>query len=204
VNIRQQKLEEGKHEVNMGGEFTDVKNLIYTKDLYDNEGDYLFYFLMSMIESCCVCKGLPLIVIRNTWFHLKSLIDEENIKVSHAHKQFTAERLDKIRAEIVNEFYKHLQLDAFVSHDYFEKMTQLHLDKFRFADATYLIVNFDLHKKFDLLDLSIQLCQIKRIDLVKLLLDKVATIRYEVIKRLSTNENAKMAVKLIKNYQLPH
>ena len=92
----------------MESEVKGVHKLIYTKDLYDNEGDYLFYVLMSMIESCCVCKGLPLILIRNTWFHLKSLIDEENIKVSHAHKQFTAERLDKIRAEIVHEFHKHL------------------------------------------------------------------------------------------------
>jgi hypothetical protein len=108
VDIRQQKLEESKHDLKNVSEFKDVNNLIYTKDLYENEGDYLFYFLMNMIDSCCVCKGLPLIVIRNIWFHLKSLIDEKNIKVSHAHKQFTAERLDKIRAEIVHEFHKYL------------------------------------------------------------------------------------------------
>jgi hypothetical protein len=38
----------------MESEFKDVEKLIYAKDLYDDEGDYLYYFLNKMLESCCI------------------------------------------------------------------------------------------------------------------------------------------------------
>ena len=160
VYIRQQNPEgrsDLKADVDMESEVKGVHKLIYTKDLYDNEGDYLYYFLLNLMESCCVRNEVPLIVIRITWNHLKSLIDEEKIKLTPAHKQFAVERLDKIRAEIVHEFHKHLQLEALVSADYFEKLITAHLDNLRYAEATTLIIKFDLQKKFDLLELMINL-----------------------------------------------
>ena len=40
----------------MESEFKDVEKLIYAKDLYDDEGDYLYYFLMKMLASCYISK----------------------------------------------------------------------------------------------------------------------------------------------------
>ena len=160
VFIKQQNPECGalyKAEADIESEVKGVHKLIYTKDLYDNEGEYLYYFLMNMIESCCLSKEVPLLVIRIALDHLKQLIDEEKIQLSHSYKEFAVYRLDKIRAEIVHEFYKLLQLEALTPPDYFEKLIQAHFKNSRFAEATHLIVNFDLLEKFDMLDLSLKL-----------------------------------------------
>jgi hypothetical protein len=205
VYIRQQNPEGNalhKADVDMESEVKGVHKLIYTKDLYENEGDYLYYFLINMMESCCVRNEVPLVVIRIMWNHLKSLIDEEKIKVALAHRQFATERLDKIRAEIVHEFHRHLQLEVLIPPDYFEKLIQVHIDNSRFAEATTLIIKFDLQKKFDLLDLIINLVNINKQSTAKLLLDKEPTLRDKLIRRLSTPEHAKLAAEYVKDYKL--
>ena len=52
-------------------EVKNVHQLIYTKDLYCSEDDYVFYFTINLLEHCCIRLEVPLIVIRIAWNHLK-------------------------------------------------------------------------------------------------------------------------------------
>jgi hypothetical protein len=74
-----------KPDIDMESEVKNVSKLIYTSALYDSEGDYLFYFILNLIESCCARNEVPLIVIRIAWNHLKNLIDEEKVKINTLH-----------------------------------------------------------------------------------------------------------------------
>jgi len=47
-----------------------VHQLIYTKDLYDNENDYVFYFTINLLEACSLRYNIPVLVIRIALNHL--------------------------------------------------------------------------------------------------------------------------------------
>jgi hypothetical protein len=113
-----------KPDIETEQEVKNVHKLIYTSDLYPTEGDYLFYFLLNLIESCCARVEVPLLVIRIAWNQLKNLVEDDKVKLTPIHQKFAVERLDKIRAEVVHEFYKHLKLSSLVSPSYFEKMIE--------------------------------------------------------------------------------
>ena len=63
-------------------EVKNVHQLIYTKELYETEDDYVFYFTINLLEHCCVRNEVPLIVIRIAWNHLKQLIDDDKLKLT--------------------------------------------------------------------------------------------------------------------------
>jgi hypothetical protein len=52
-------------------EVKNVHQLIYTKELFGSEDDYVFYFTINLLEHCCIRPEVPLIVIRIAWNHLK-------------------------------------------------------------------------------------------------------------------------------------
>lgn len=191
-----------KPDVETESEVKNMNKLIYTSQLCENEGDYLFFFLLNLIESCCARPEVPLIVIRIAWNQLKLLIDEDKIKIKLEHQQFAIERLDKIRTEIVHEFYKHLQLQNHVSTDYFEELVRVHIENTRFAEASNLIIRFNLFEKFDLIELMVGLVEANKPATAKLFLDSQPSLREKVIRRLSTSEHAKTASDFVKDYKL--
>ena len=84
-----------------------MKKLIYTKDLYDSEGDYLYYFLMKILLGCSLTK-VSVTVIRIILKTLKSLIDKGTIKLVHAHKIYAAKRIGNADLKLINEYHKYL------------------------------------------------------------------------------------------------
>lgn len=203
LHIRAQNPELGQFKADLDEcEVKNVQKLIYTSDLCGSEEDYLFYFILNLIESCCVRPEVPLIVIRIAWNHLKSLIDEEKIKITNLHKKFALERIDKIRAEIVHEFYKHMQLQNEVAPDYFEKLIVNHIENNRFGEAATLIIKFNLFEKFDLIELMVNLVIHNKQSTAKLFLDSQPALREKVVRRLSLPETAKTATEFVKDYKM--
>jgi hypothetical protein len=89
VHVRSQNpLTNGqiKADIEMESEVKNVNKLIYTSCLHDSEADYLFYFIVNLIESCCARIEVPLVVIRIAWNHLKVLIEEDKIKINQQHQ----------------------------------------------------------------------------------------------------------------------
>jgi len=205
VHIRKQNPEIPTHlkdDVEIESEVKNVSKLIYTKDLYETEADYLYYFLMNLVECCSVRPEVPLVVIRIAWNHLKSLIDDEKIIINKEQQKFAIERLDKIRADIVHEVYKHMQLQALVAPDFFEKLIEAHIENSRLAEASTLIIKFNLVQKFDLMELIIGLVKSGKTSTAKLFLETQPALREKVIRRLSTPEDSKTAAELVKDYKL--
>lgn len=117
----------------------------------------MFYFTINLVEHCCLRPEVPLLVIRIAWNFIKQAIESNRLKLTENHKQFAITKIEKIRAEIVFEFVHNLGINSTINPDYFEKLVANHLENARFADATTLIVKFNLFHKFDLMELVLNL-----------------------------------------------
>lgn len=98
------------------------------------------------------------------------MIDDDKLKLTENHKKFAQTKIDKIRAEIVFEFVKHLRIEN-LAPDYFENLVRSHLENGLYPEASTLIVKFSLFSKFDLLELIVNLVIMNKIPTAKTILD---------------------------------
>lgn len=86
---------------------------------------------------------LPMLAIRNIWYHLKYLIDNEKIKLTEKQKIFAHSKIEKLRVGILFEYVKHLRIEN-IPQDYFENLARSNLKKDFYLEASTLIVDFGL------------------------------------------------------------
>lgn len=96
--------------------------MIYTKQLYDTEQEYIFYFTMQLLESCCIKQEVPQLVIRILINTLGNMIQEGKLLLTPDMKNYAKEKLGCLRAEVVFDFVKAMQLSGVVNEDYFLKL----------------------------------------------------------------------------------
>jgi len=138
-----------------------VHQLIFTRELYASEDDYLFFFTINLLEACSIRYNVPVLVIRIALNHLGFMIADGVVTIQPHHKKFALEKLSSIRSELIHDYVKHLKLQ--VSSDYFENLTQKFLDMQRYVDAANCIVRFSFYDKFNILDLCINLVDIQKV-----------------------------------------
>lgn len=109
-------------------EIKNVQQLIFSKELYETEDDYVFYFTINLVEHCCLRPEVPLLVIRIAWNFIKQAIENNRLKLTENHKQFAISKIEKMRAEIVFEFVHNLGINNKIDPDYFEKLIENHIE----------------------------------------------------------------------------
>lgn len=57
-------------------EVRQVHQLIFTKELYASEDDYIFYFTIDLLEACSIRYNVPVLVIRIALNHLGFMIQD--------------------------------------------------------------------------------------------------------------------------------
>ena len=55
-------------------EVRQVHQLIFTKELYQTEDDYIFYFTIDLLEACSIRYNVPVLIIRIALNHLGFMI----------------------------------------------------------------------------------------------------------------------------------
>lgn len=117
-----------KTETEVANAGSDMSCLIYfakpSDGLIENEGDFLVYFLVKMLEACSANFELPLGVSRAFISQLMAQMHPYNQpkrQLSPAMKTFAVQVLPSLRTELANEFVKTLGLygDGGVSWEYF-------------------------------------------------------------------------------------
>lgn len=109
-----------------------VQHLILTKKLHPTESDWVFYFIVNVLEAACQRPELPVIVIKITVNIMKIMIDEGKLKLTEEHRTDAIPRLPNIRPDVVFDFVKVLGLSDKIEPDYFEKLATEHLENKRY------------------------------------------------------------------------
>lgn len=183
-------------------EVRNVQQLIFTKNLYDSEEEYVFYFSMQLLEACCIKQEVPQLVIRIMINTLGTFINEGKLTLSASMKNYAKDKLSNLRAEVVFDFVKAMQMNSIVNEDYFFKLAQENIENNKFAEAAIIITKFRFYEKFDILQLILDLVDSKRIPTAKLLIDNQPMLKEKVVRMLSTNAHAKTAADFVKDYKL--
>jgi hypothetical protein len=105
----------------------------------------------SMIEDC------PLIIVRILCNHLGWLSRDDKLKITEAHQKLALENLEYLRADIVFDFVKNLELINIVNTDYLVTLAQKQLDSKKVTEAANLIIKFNLYKNFNIKELIVGL-----------------------------------------------
>ena len=176
--------------------------MIFTKQLYDTENEFVFYFTMQLLEACCIKSEVPQLVIRIMINSLGNLIAEKKLTVTPEMKNYAKDKLGCLRAEVVFDFVKAIQLNDIVNEDYFLKLAHENMENAKFPEAAIIITKFRFFDKFDILQLILDLVDVKRIPTAKLLIDNLPFLKVKVIRMLSTNLHAKTAADFVKDYKL--
>jgi hypothetical protein len=58
-----------------------VQQLIYTKDLFPSEDDYIFYFTINLLEACSLRYNVPVLIIRIALNHLGFMIQDGKVEI---------------------------------------------------------------------------------------------------------------------------
>lgn len=66
-------------------EVRQVHQLIFTKELYSSEDDYIFYFTINLLEACSVRYNVPVLVIRIALNHLGFMINDRAVTIKPEH-----------------------------------------------------------------------------------------------------------------------
>jgi hypothetical protein len=77
---------------------------------------------MQLIEACCLRNEVPQIVIRIMINFLGNLISERKFSLTNEMKNYAKDKLNCLRAEVVFDFVKAIQLSNIVNDDYFLKL----------------------------------------------------------------------------------
>ena len=70
-----------------------MHQLILTKDLYQTEDDYIFYFTINLLEACSVRYNVPVLIIRIALNHLGLMIQDGKVEIKQEHKDYAMEKL---------------------------------------------------------------------------------------------------------------
>jgi hypothetical protein len=117
-------------------------------------------------------------------------------------KHHAKDKLGCLRAEVVFDFVKAMQLSDVVNEDYFLKLAQENIENGKFAEAAIIITKFRFFDQFDILQLILDLVDNKRIPTAKLMIDNQPILKEKVVRMLSTNAHAKTAADFVKDYKL--
>ena len=69
----------------MSPEVRQVHQLIFTKELYQTEDDYIFYFTIDLLEACSIRYNVPVLVIRIALNHLGFMIQDGAVSIKSEH-----------------------------------------------------------------------------------------------------------------------
>jgi len=62
-----------------------VHQLIFTKELFNSEDDYTFYFTINLLEACSVRYNVPVMIIRIALNHLGFMIQDGSLIIKPEH-----------------------------------------------------------------------------------------------------------------------
>lgn len=179
-----------------------------TANLYDTHDDYLINFFLNLMKACSQTEDCPLIIIRILCNHLGWLSRDNKLKINEGHQKLALDNLEFLRAEIVFDFVKNLDLSSIVDEGYLCKLAQNQLKKGSVSEAANLIIKFNLHKQFDIKELIINLldAHFNNLTTAKMLMNQLQDpdVSKEVVDRLSTYKNHKVATALLKDYNLKY
>lgn len=82
---------------------------------------------------------------------LGNLITEGKLSLTEKMKHYAKDKLSYLRAEVVFDFVKAMQLSGVVNEDYFLKLAQENIENSKFAEAAIIIAKFRFYEKFDIL-----------------------------------------------------
>ena len=91
-------------------EVRQVHQLIFTKELYETEDDYVFYFTIDLLEACSIRYNVPVLVIRIALNHLGFMIQDGAVTIKPEHQKYAMDKLGAIRSEVIHDYVKHLKL----------------------------------------------------------------------------------------------
>ena len=121
-----------------------------------------------------------------------------SIKLDYHYRNLAEEKLSRVRIDLMIEYMSVFNLT--VENDHFVKLTQHYMDLGNFGEATKCIATFDLFKKFDMVELCMQLVEKNQSGMLNRILDKVPEIRMSVISMLLKPQYIKIAIKLVAEY----
>lgn len=162
----------------------EVGHLILTKKMCTTEHEYVFYFTVQLLEYCCLKSEVPLLVNRVLVNTLGKLV-KGGLQLSKEMKEFSKDLLYSMRAEIVFDFVKAVNLDN-VTDEYFLELAQYNLDSGKLNEAAVMILKFRYFNKFDCLKLIVELVDCKKTGTAKQLIESLPHLKKEVVKLLST------------------
>lgn len=82
---------------------------------------------------------------------LGTFINEGQLVLTNTMKGYAKDKLGSLRAEVVFDFVKAMQMNNIVDEDYFLKLAQENLENNKFAEAAIIITKFRFFDKFDIL-----------------------------------------------------
>jgi hypothetical protein len=82
---------------------------------------------------------------------LGNLISEGKLQLTEKMKHHAKDKLGCLRAEVVFDFVKAMQLNNVVDENYFLKLAQENIENGKFAEAAIIITKFRFYDKFDIL-----------------------------------------------------
>jgi hypothetical protein len=154
VSIETELDAEGRPKIQ---EIRKVHKLIYTATLCETHDDYLINFFLKLMRACSMIEDCPLIIVRILCNHLGWLSRDDKLKITEAHQKLALENLEYLRADIVFDFVKNLELINIVNTDYLVTLAQKQLDSKKVTEAANLIIKFNLYKNFNIKELIVGL-----------------------------------------------
>lgn len=138
-----------------------VNQMIFTRELYPSQYDYIVYFTCQLIEQASMRQAIPVLCIRVAINHIAFMVRSRELQLTEEHKNFAMDKLKNVRPEVIHDYVKAFKLT--VNDKYFENLTKMYLEQGRYVDACTCIVKFNFFDQFDLLKLCVQLIEINKI-----------------------------------------
>lgn len=104
------------------------------------------------------------------------------------------------------DFVKNLDLNSIVDEGYLCTLAQNQLNSNRVSEAVNLIIKFNLYKSFNIKELIINLLDSNHNNLTtaRMLINQEPQFKEEIVERLSTYKNHKVATSLLKDFNLKY
>lgn len=106
-----------------------------------------------------------------------------------------------MRAELLFDYVTKFKLAERVDNDFFENLAKKNIESNKFHEAALIIYKFKFFSKFDCKSLLDKLIDANRIPAAKQLCEESEELKLYLIKKLSTNDNCKVAAQMIKEFR---
>lgn len=95
-----------------------------------------------------------------------------------------------------------MKLEKLVDVEFFRSLTKKHLSNNKFNEAALIIHKFKFHQEFDCLIILEKLAMTNKMVAARQLCELDNSLKFHLIKLLSTNEQCKIAGDLVKTFKM--